>query len=211
MVGGKTSFGEKFLNIATGQRKSQIPSHGARDHRGFEGKCCKFTIPSLCDRHWNAQTIEYRGNGPKHFRLKMFNASNLQHIRPTLSFVRPGIARHSTLHPMATNNNGLRVNAGHQPIGVKMDSLNGSIHHHNPQRTDENAFTVQPTGGSQQSDHNVGSPPELVGSDLLAADYAALESRWIDRALADRAGLRRVDSLTGGEVIGRKGAITRAS
>ena len=43
-----------------------------------------------------------------------------------------------------------------------------------------------------------------VGSDLTAADYAALESRWIDRALADRAGLRRVDSLTGGEVIGRK-------
>jgi len=31
-----------------------------------------------------------------------------------------------------------------------------------------------------------------------------LESRWIDRALADRAGLRRVASLTGGEVIGRK-------
>ena len=31
-----------------------------------------------------------------------------------------------------------------------------------------------------------------------------MESRWIDRALADRAGLRRVDSLTGGEVIGRK-------
>jgi hypothetical protein len=31
-----------------------------------------------------------------------------------------------------------------------------------------------------------------------------LESRWIDRTLADRAGLRRVDSLTGGEVIGRK-------
>jgi hypothetical protein len=31
-----------------------------------------------------------------------------------------------------------------------------------------------------------------------------LESRWIDRALADRAGLRRVDSLTGGDVIDRK-------
>ena len=44
----------------------------------------------------------------------------------------------------------------------------------------------------------------MVGSDLADSDYAALESRWIDRALADRAGLRRVDSLTGGEVIGRK-------
>lgn len=32
----------------------------------------------------------------------------------------------------------------------------------------------------------------------------ALEARWIDRALADHAGLRRVDFLTGGEIIGRK-------
>jgi predicted P-loop ATPase len=31
-----------------------------------------------------------------------------------------------------------------------------------------------------------------------------LESRWIDRTIAIRAGLRRVDSLTGGEIIGRK-------
>jgi len=45
---------------------------------------------------------------------------------------------------------------------------------------------------------------ELVGSDLTASDYATLESRWIDRPLADRARLRRADSLTGGEVIGRK-------
>ena len=31
-----------------------------------------------------------------------------------------------------------------------------------------------------------------------------MEARWIDHALADRAGLRRVDSLTGGEIIGRR-------
>ena len=31
-----------------------------------------------------------------------------------------------------------------------------------------------------------------------------MESRWIDRDLADSAGLRRVDPLTGGEIIGRK-------
>ena len=31
-----------------------------------------------------------------------------------------------------------------------------------------------------------------------------MEARWIDCGLADRAGLRRVDSLTGGEIIGRK-------
>jgi hypothetical protein len=31
-----------------------------------------------------------------------------------------------------------------------------------------------------------------------------LKARWIDRSLADHAQLRRVDALTGGEVIGRK-------
>ena len=32
-----------------------------------------------------------------------------------------------------------------------------------------------------------------------------LEARWIDRELASRARLRRADSLTGGEIVGRKG------
>jgi hypothetical protein len=32
-----------------------------------------------------------------------------------------------------------------------------------------------------------------------------LEARWINRSLALHAGLRRVDSLTGGEIVGRKG------
>jgi hypothetical protein len=32
-----------------------------------------------------------------------------------------------------------------------------------------------------------------------------LEARWIDRRLALHAGLRRVDSLAGGEIVGRKG------
>ena len=45
---------------------------------------------------------------------------------------------------------------------------------------------------------------QLVGSDLTPSDYAALEARWIDRPLAGHAGIRRVDSLTGGEIIGRK-------
>jgi hypothetical protein len=44
-----------------------------------------------------------------------------------------------------------------------------------------------------------------VGSPLTGSDYASLESRWIDRALADRAGIQRVDSLTGAELIGRRG------
>ena len=86
-----------------------------------------------------------------------------------------------------------------------MNSLNGSIHHLDPQTKDENAFVAQPFVGTEHIGYSTApSASGTVGSDLTAADYAALESRWIDRALADRAGLRRVDSLTGGEVIGRK-------
>ena len=48
-------------------------------------------------------------------------------------------------------------------------------------------------------------PANLVGSDLTASDYSALDARWIDRDLADCAHLRRVDSMTGGETVGRKG------
>jgi hypothetical protein len=54
-------------------------------------------------------------------------------------------------------------------------------------------------------DHSrVCSASSLVGSDLTTSDYADLESRWIDCALAVRACLRRVDSFTGAEIIGRK-------
>jgi hypothetical protein len=45
----------------------------------------------------------------------------------------------------------------------------------------------------------------LIGSDLTIADYSALEARWINRESADRARLRRADSLTGGEIVGRRG------
>jgi len=40
---------------------------------------------------------------------------------------------------------------------------------------------------------------------LTVQDFADLEARWIDRRLALQVGLRRVDSLTGGEIVGRKG------
>jgi hypothetical protein len=43
-----------------------------------------------------------------------------------------------------------------------------------------------------------------VGSELTASDFAALDARWINRDLAVAARLRRVDSLTGAELIGRK-------
>jgi len=42
------------------------------------------------------------------------------------------------------------------------------------------------------------------GSDLTDADYQGLAARWITRKLADETGLRRVDSLAGREMFGRK-------
>ena len=45
----------------------------------------------------------------------------------------------------------------------------------------------------------------MPGSDLTIQDYAELEARWIDRTLAIQAGFRRVDSITGGDIVGRKG------
>jgi hypothetical protein len=86
-----------------------------------------------------------------------------------------------------------------------LNSLNGSIHHLDPQTKDENAFVAQPFVATEHIGGSTASRPSgPFGADLTATDYAALESRWIDPALADRAGLRRVNSLTGGEVIGRK-------
>ena len=52
------------------------------------------------------------------------------------------------------------------------------------------------------SGFNVG--PTLAGSELAASDFTALEARWIDGPLALAAQLRRVDSLTGAELVGRK-------
>jgi predicted P-loop ATPase len=46
--------------------------------------------------------------------------------------------------------------------------------------------------------------PASVGSELVDSDFAALEARWINRELALAARLRRVDSLTGAELVGRK-------
>ncbi|MBZ5626470.1 MAG: hypothetical protein LAQ69_48475 [Acidobacteriia bacterium] len=51
------------------------------------------------------------------------------------------------------------------------------------------------------------NPAKLLssfGSDLTDADYQGLATRRITRKLADEAGLRRVDSLTGREMFGRK-------
>jgi Virulence-associated protein E/Domain of unknown function (DUF3854) len=81
--------------------------------------------------------------------------------------------------------------------------LNGSIHHQDPQRKDENALPAF-VGCEHSGDVDQGRDANPVEFGLTEADYNALEGRWIDRRLAEQARLRRVDSLTGGEVIGRK-------
>lgn len=63
-------------------------------------------------------------------------------------------------------------------------------------------FSEQPLVRARHIDST--AAPVVIGTPLTASDYASLEARWIDAMLADRAGLRRVDSLTGGDVIGRK-------
>jgi hypothetical protein len=42
-----------------------------------------------------------------------------------------------------------------------------------------------------------------IGTALTDTDYASLARRWIDKTLADRAGIRRVDSDTGSVLVGR--------
>ena len=86
-----------------------------------------------------------------------------------------------------------------------MNFDNHSIHYLCPQTRQENAHDG--VAFVSHNDIHGGTPAaalRLVGSNLTSSDYAALEARWIDPALADHAGIRRVDSLTGGEIIGRK-------
>ncbi len=45
---------------------------------------------------------------------------------------------------------------------------------------------------------------EQTGNVLTDADYASLARRWIDRQLADDAGIRRVDSNTGHQLMARR-------
>jgi hypothetical protein len=87
-----------------------------------------------------------------------------------------------------------------------VNSFNRSISHNGPERKDENGDGPPRSvnGEDFASASSAKSSPNLIGSDLTPADYAALETRWIDCDLADAVGLRRVDSLTGGDVVGRK-------
>jgi hypothetical protein len=86
-----------------------------------------------------------------------------------------------------------------------VNTLSDRIHHIEPQRKAESVLSREAFGDLGHVPE--GSPvaaPKLLGLDLTPADYAALEARWIDRGLAEYAQLRRADSLTGAEVIGRK-------
>jgi uncharacterized protein DUF3854 len=48
-------------------------------------------------------------------------------------------------------------------------------------------------------------PRQPIGDPLTGRDFAWLEASWITPELAEAAGLRRVDSFTGREIIGHKG------
>ena len=85
-----------------------------------------------------------------------------------------------------------------------MDFYNSSKSHDGLQRKDENGYRPGQSVNGEPLGPNRTATPNFIGSDLTSADYAALEARWIDRELADSSGLRRVDSLTGGDVVGRK-------
>ena len=87
-----------------------------------------------------------------------------------------------------------------------MTSSNGSIRQTDGQTKAENVFDAGPFVQPEHiQEATPRLPPSLVGTDLTAADYSALEARWIDRGLADGARLRRVDSMTGCEIVGRSG------
>ena len=88
-----------------------------------------------------------------------------------------------------------------------MNLSNGSIHQLGRERKGEipyGALGVTQLAGATLAGNDA-APASLnrIGSGLTPSDYAALEARWIDRALADCAHLRRADSLTGYEIMGR--------
>ena len=64
---------------------------------------------------------------------------------------------------------------------------------------------TNPTPGIDLVFQDQALPPNLVGEELTSSDIAALEARWIDRQLGQAAFLRRVDSFTGAQLVGRRG------
>ena len=82
-----------------------------------------------------------------------------------------------------------------------MSSSDGLRHHRQVPENNNGRLRSPACGG--RFDSSAGASA-VVGHELTVSDLAALEARWIDRALAEQALLRRVDSMTGGELVGRK-------
>ena len=123
--------------------------------------------------------------------------TNEVHVLPTLISLRNT--------SWAGNSNGSRWSASHQPTGVKLEFF-------------QQQFTSPPTrlGRKNGDGHNCflpdpGAPDSApfrtnsVGVGLTPADFASLEARWIDCRLGEAARLRRVDSFTGAQLVGRRG------
>ena len=87
--------------------------------------------------------------------------------------------------------------------GWQLNPHNGNLHHQSAEA--ENLLGRRPFSDSKHSGCNTPSTTaSLAGVNLTSADHAALKSRWIDPALAERACQRCVDALAGGGIIGRK-------
>jgi len=87
-----------------------------------------------------------------------------------------------------------------------LNSFKSSVPYTGPERNGKNRHfeSGNPSSG-QQTPRDLPAPPDLIGAELSATDFAALDSRWVDRRLAEAAFLRRVDSWTGAQLVGRKG------
>ena len=55
-----------------------------------------------------------------------------------------------------------------------------------------------------EGEHPLAGALNLRGEPLRDVDYSALESSWISREVADQAMLRRVSSVEGAEIVGRR-------
>jgi hypothetical protein len=80
-------------------------------------------------------------------------------------------------------------------------SNDGSRHHSRGPEAN-NGHLETPTHGRVLD--SAAETSAVVGQELTVSDLAALEARWIDRTLAEQALLRRVDSIAGGELVGRR-------
>ena len=84
-----------------------------------------------------------------------------------------------------------------------MNPHNGNLHHQSAEA--ENLLGRRPFSDSKHSGCNAPTATaSLAGVDLTSADHAAMKSRWIEPALAERACQRCVHALAGGEIIRRK-------